>query len=171
MNTNIYIDVDGVINAFGPNSRRKTLTGWHGEWSTKKINSFPITWSHELIVKLHDLSKTKGVTIKWLTTWTNEAPEILCPGINLDGKNWPVVGDGPQYSDKHGWWKLAAIRDDIKASRPEKAIWIDDDLRMEREAMWWICENRNVLAISPEPSLGITSHEIKRIFSYIKEAP
>lgn len=162
MSTTIYLDVDGVINAFGPNSRRPESSGWAGEWNTVKVKFFQITYATELIEQLHALAAKDDVTIKWLTTWTDDAPKDLCPAIGLNGTSWPVVGQGENYH-RDEWWKLTAIKDDVAATNPDQVIWIDDDLRMEKEALWWALDNRQVRVFAPEQFVGLTAADIAKI--------
>lgn len=169
MNTTIYLDVDGVLNAIGPFRKREDATGWN-EWRTVKVNGWQIQYAPELIGNLNRIAGLPAVTIKWLTTWEHDAASDLSPAIGLNGQEWPVLESGKADKwSRRDWWKLNAIRDDITATNPDRFIWIDDDLSLEGEALAWVdsFEPGRVLAISPFQSRGITQEEISLIEAHI----
>lgn len=172
MSTTIYLDVDGVLNAVTHKSPSLTKLGWGrwDSWQTAPVNGWPILWAPDLIAALNELADREDVTIKWLTTWTDDAAKVLSPAIGINGQDWPVL-----HGDLHGWrgrtwWKLEAIRADVEATSPDKFIWIDDDLSMEREAIEWLDGQAAGLGISPFMSEGLTADNLTQITNYINQA-
>lgn len=97
------------------------------------------------------------------TEGAHDAPKNLCPAIGLEGTEWEVLTGDQQDWHGRNWWKLAAIRDDFNAEKPDLAIWIDDDIKLEREAIYWAAETEGVMAISPDPLDGLTRDCLTRI--------
>lgn len=167
---NIYMDFDGVINALsgrGP----KPNTGW-SNWDLAKVAGFPILWSPTLIHFLLEIEARPGVTIKWLTTWCEDAPKELSPHIGI-GANWPVLGTLYDTEHRGGlethWWKLEYLLRDVEETKPDKIVWLDDDIVYDRWADVYTKETANLLAISPNSSHGLTVKHIKDINTFINE--
>ncbi|MFJ2144376.1 HAD domain-containing protein [Glutamicibacter sp. NPDC087831] len=162
MNTIIYLDVDGVINAIRSGTPSQKRTGFI-DFRRVTVRSFQIQYAQELIGWLNAISQIENVEIKWLTTWLEDAPKNLCPAIGLFGWDWEVLGgDLTDWGGAH-WWKLQAIRDDFNKEQPSLAIWIDDDIKLEREALFWVAETEGVIAYSPDPLDGLTQNELHEI--------
>ena len=163
----VYIDVDGVINSFHEGRKH---TGWVGEWRAERVMGYWINWYTDLVDTLNELAKADDVEIVWLTTWQNNAAELLSPALGIEGENWRVLyhKDGEfLYSHSKDWWKLNAIKRDIAEHGPDKVIWIDDDISFDRSACEWIKEQSNVLAISPFTDYGMTKSDFDGIIEYI----
>ena len=168
MRTIIYLDVDGVINAISGNPP-KANTQWTGEWSKEKIEDWWILWSHELVENINLLAARDDVTVKWLTTWQELAPKELCPVTGIQGQSWEVL-----YGDIHShgymgadWWKLDAIQEDLDKERPDKAVWIDDDIYMFRRAMDWAENHPEIRVVCPTMAHGVTKKHINGIIEFI----
>jgi len=169
MNTTIYLDVDGVLNAISSRPPSEKLTGWT-EWDARRVNSWPIMFSPDLIVALNELAKRPDVTFKWLTTWKADAPCMLAPAIGLDGEGWEYL-DGDLHSwCGRDWWKLLAIRDDATLADGERFVWLDDDISGERPAIEWAQGRPDVLAISPSQALGLTRSDLASVTAFIDQA-
>lgn len=170
MRTIVYLDVDGVINADsgGP---PKINTQWTGEWSMKKVEVFNlfILWSHELVENINSLAARDDVTVKWLTTWEEAAPEELCPVTGIHGQSWEVLnGDVTQHGYTGGdWWKLEALMDDLDKETYDKVIWIDDDIKHHRWSLEWLKTHPEILAVSPDVHHGVTKKQFNGIIEFI----
>lgn len=169
MHTTIYLDVDGVLNAVSKKTPALSLTGWEN-WQTKPVNGWPILYSPDMIDALNELADRDDVTFKWLTTWTDDAAQVLSPAIGIHGETWGVLhGDQHAWGGKQGWWKLEAIRADVATSSRggKRFIWIDDDLSAEREACDWLRARADVLGVSPSISRGLTRGDVESIRAFI----
>lgn len=148
----VYLDVDGVLNAF-PSSADPGW-GW-GDSEIVRVNGFPICYSPAMVDALNDLAER--VTFHWLTTWRADAPALLAPAIGLRGEAWPVLDAPEMYGGKWDWWKLRAIRDHVESTQPEHAFWIDDDIRFDTRANDWLnLPSVGVVPICPRSSIGLT---------------
>jgi hypothetical protein len=165
---NIYLDVDGVLNAV---SRRppRTNTGWEGEWSDVNVLGFPILYSHEVVNHFNEFAQMDGVVVKWLTTWQEKAAQELSPLIGINGQEWEVLyGDINDHWFTTGrWWKLEAIQNDIVKSKPDKVVWVDDDLGYDRSAQGWLADKDFIHVVSPNTNHGVTKKQISGIIEFI----
>lgn len=167
---NIYMDFDGVINAIsgrGP----KANTGW-SQWELAKVAGSQILWSPTLIHFLREIEARPEVTIKWLTTWCEDAPKELSPHLGI-GAGWPVLGTLDDIEHRGGleprWWKLDYLMEDVAETKPDKIIWLDDDIVYDRWADLYTKQTANLLAICPNSHHGLTAGHIKDINTFIEQ--
>lgn len=175
MTTRIYIDVDGVLNAFHPRKSSPEeiaeASGWK-DWRSARIAGFVITWSVELIKELNDLASREDVEFVWLTTWRDQARYELSPILELDGQGWRFLTDGGEATGRlwgnpgGPWWKLNVIRDDVRRDPVDNIIWIDDDLPLYGDALQWASE-RGVVTVAPSEKYGLTRTELDDILDII----
>lgn len=162
VNTIIYLDVDGVINAIRNGTPSQKRTGFQ-DFRRQVVRGYQIQYAQELVDWLNTTAERDDVTICWLTTWEEHAPQELAPALGIDGQNWEVLTGDVHAWQGRNWWKLAAIRDHAGEHKPGLAIWIDDDIKLEREAIYWAAEAENVMAISPDPLDGLTRDDLDHI--------
>jgi hypothetical protein len=164
----LYLDVDGVINAFRYNLSTETWP-WPTDPRTEWINGYRITWSPELVERLNALCRRPGVKVHWLTTWQREAAEVLSPQIGLDGEWWPVPTseiDKDRMWDMAVWWKFDFVRTLDPATVP--IVWVDDELVFDKVSASWAAEYpEDTLLISPAPHKGITPNMLEKIEEFI----
>lgn len=164
----IYLDIDGVINSLSKNPPRQN-TGWEGEWKKEKIMGYTILWSVELVDCLNALAEREDVQIKWLTTWQDQAGEFFSPGTGINGADWDFFSTSENALFAYDyWWKLNAIVQDVEETKPEKVVWIDDELPHRMQAQAWLFENNStVLGIGPESTHGLTKKHIWQIEQFL----
>jgi hypothetical protein len=167
MTTNIYLDVDGVINSF----HKSRTAGWEGDWNLAKVIGYKIHWYTDLVEELNKLSKMEGVTMKWLTTWQDKAVSELCPSLGIEGTDWEVLyadKEADDLFDIRNWWKLRAIRKDVASTEPDKIVWVDDDFKYERNAIEWAESiSDKILPISPFTDWGMTKEDFSDIIEFV----
>lgn len=163
----VYLDVDGVINAVYP-SDSSPEWGWSRPGENRRASGFPIHYSPELVAALNELAARPHVRFHWLTTWLDHAPRYLTRRIGLHGKDWPVVGKMHMYSRDAGisWWKLAAIQEHVDPSN--RIVWIDDDLIDDGAREWAASLGDRILLVQPDPYVGITKDMFKFIDDWIE---
>ncbi|MFK4298129.1 hypothetical protein ABH924_003290 [Arthrobacter sp. GAS37] len=150
MTTHLYLDIDGVLNAWlrGP----KSPSLWDGGYE------FHQCWYGEyvapaMISRLNTLIAEHGITGHWLTTWMEAAP-MFGSLIGLEGsESWPVL-EAVKGTGRH-WSKWSTIRRHFNTTQPDAALWIDDDLALNRRALRW-AKTAGVLAWAPNGFHGIT---------------
>lgn len=165
--TIIYLDVDGVINAIRNGTPSQKRTGFK-DFRRVIVRGFQIQYAQELIDQLNALADHEDVTICWLTTWEEQAPKELAPALGINGQNWEVLTGDVHAWQGRNWWKLNAIRDHVGEHQPDLAIWIDDDIKLEREALYWVAETEGVMAISPDALDGLLQSDLDHIHENIE---
>lgn len=170
MKTNIYLDVDGVFNAVSEEAPR-TATGWHGDWAGPvKVGGIPILYSMELVEAVNELATRPGVTVKWLTSWEEMAARDLAPAIGLvAGSDWEVI-TGVEFDDpaNFNWWKLDRIRKDLATTRPDRAVWVDDDIAYDPKSLVWLMSpGLPILHLSPRTLHGMTRRDVQKISDFL----
>jgi hypothetical protein len=159
----LYLDVDGVLCPFGAAGSN----GWGTAWRHADAGLLPVAFAPELVAGLNSLAASAELRCVWLTSWEELAPQYLCPAIGLHGARWPHLtaegaGSGP------GWWKLAAIQDDVERTGPDTVAWVDDQLAYEAEAQAWAgVMGRRLLAVSPDPRRGISPSELEAVSAFL----
>ena len=168
---NVYLDVDGVINAVS-NKPPRVNTQWKGEWSKEPINGYSILWSHELVDAINQLAARDDVTIKWLTTWQEDAPQIFAPQTGINGEEWEVLygNINDHWFTTGRWWKLQAIQEDLDKDPSDKVVWIDDDLGYDRSAQEWLLNHPEIHVVSPVTAHGVTKKQFDGIMEFINES-
>ncbi|MFJ5958573.1 HAD domain-containing protein [Paenarthrobacter sp. NPDC092416] len=159
----IYLDVDGVVNPFGPSG----VSDWGTEWSIADAGILDVAFAPEAVEELNELARHPAARFVWLTTWERLAPEYLCPAIGLNGQDWPVLSsqgwdEGPE------WWKLVALQKDLAATGVERIVWLDDQLSQESDARSWAeYQQDSVLCISPDPRRGLSRRELAAVRAFL----
>lgn len=164
-NVTLYLDVDGVVCPFGATGK----TPWGSGWILANAGVLEVAYAGQLVDGLNWLSRLPGVRCVWLTSWEEMAAEYLCPAIGLAGGHWPcLTADGAGTGE--GWWKLAALQEDLVANAPDGIVWIDDQLRYEQEALAWAgFLGRRILTVSPDPRRGISPAELAAVGAFVTE--
>lgn len=166
---NIYLDIDGVINAMSHNPPSMN-TQWFGTWKQEKVMGYTILWSVELVERLNALAARPDVQIKWLTTWRKDAAQTFSEPVGLDGHDW-FYFDTPDEDlyVAHDWWKFRHVRDEFEKGVADKYVWIDDDLMWEQHSRNWL-EDKDpdiILPISPNSNHGITRKHMDQIEAFL----
>lgn len=161
LNATMYLDVDGVVCPFGATG----TTPWGTAWTLANAGMLEVAYAADLVAGLNGLARFPGLRCVWLTSWEDMAPKYLCPAIGLAGGRWPwLAAEGAG----EGWWKLGALQEDLAATTPNRIVWIDDQLRYERDAQAWArFLGARILAISPDPRRGISPDELAAIGAFI----
>jgi hypothetical protein len=168
VDVDVYLDVDGVLNAVWAGS---TVPDWgwvEGSLRTERILGFPITWSALLIDRLNALAERPHVHFHWLTTWFYDAPNVLCDRIGLRGQDWPVLGAEDFHSPRAvtDWWKLPPARAAAEGSG-RRVLWIDDDL-LDRGALEWAMTlGDRIMLVLPSTGVGITKDMMSTIEEWV----
>ena len=150
MTTHLYLDIDGVLNAW---LRHKASTSlWDGGYEFHRL------WYGEFVApamvsRLNALIAEHDIQGHWLTTWMDHAPTFgAMIGLTGSGK-WPVLeavtGRG------RDWTKWTTIRKHVSSTKPDLALWVDDDLAKHRAALRW-AKSSGILSWAPNGLHGIT---------------
>ncbi|AXE38324.1 HAD domain-containing protein [Acidipropionibacterium virtanenii] len=170
---NIYLDIDGVLNRYGPVRRGRTgadpVDPDEDEWSAYTSAGGVLMWPPEMMARINRLLAAPEVTPYWLTTWESEAA-VFGEQVGLEGSaDWTWLPSRGLSADGR-WQKFASIRDHVDQTDPIFAVWLDDDLAHESEARRWARRSGRVLAFAPEPMVGLRPSELARIEELVAEA-
>jgi hypothetical protein len=73
------------------------------------------------------------------------------------------VQNGPRRS-----WKSNTVEQWMRSNPDRRAIWVDDDLTPSRLRGF---DKSRLLAVSPDPTKGLTDRQLDRIEQWIREDP
>jgi len=157
----IYLDVDGVLNAFSmwrftqPKDCYTDFEEYHN------IYEESVMLSKHMARDLHNLSIYADVM--WLTYWLEAAPQRLAPALGLP--DWDWIDWEPT---KHE----ALIEDQLLNPRP--FVWIDDD-EITDKTSWLLKERLDTLSkppahllIRPSARTGIKPSEMQTVEEFVR---
>lgn len=162
----IYLDIDGVLNAFGadhlpgawPSYRREEITAeWDdGDMPTRVI----VHVAPEVLAAVHDWHD-RGVEIVHMTTWAHNARRFDERfGLPVFESLTPH-GNG-SFLD---FEKLPAVHEHLREHPADRAVWVDDYLvpQMSPRALRWVDRTPGIWTVAPEGALGLRQHDLDRI--------
>lgn len=161
MKTKLYLDVDGVINAWEAHkvwdeaTIRKGVAGAEGF-------AYDIIWSQQMVDELFSLD----LDLIWTTTWRQHARLAISPLIGY-GEEAPYLTNSMAVSpyEPSITWKVEEVIAHQK-NNPSKFVWIDDEIDyVHKNAV----KSLGGLLITPTPDIGITPSHIELIKNYIKD--
>lgn len=160
MRTNLYLDIDGVLNAA---TAKLTLSKAWPDFTC--MTPYTLT-SPSMVEQLNATIRHHNIDVFWCTTWEREAA-AFGKRIGLVGaEDWPWL----PTADRDGkWGKFVSVREHRNATNPDAAIWIDDDLADEHEASLWAARH-GVLALAPTLAHGITPAMLTLIARHVVAA-
>ena len=153
----LYLDVDGVINAWWakevwPTQNQGDAVADNGTWTIK--------WSPEMIAELEAMD----FDLVWTTTWRQQAPASIAPLIGYGRTaRWldPTVNTRLMHSSIQ--WKRIAVAED-QANDPSPFIWIDDEI-LAYDSSWAL--DHGGYAFAPHDRFGISPKAIEKMKRYI----
>jgi hypothetical protein len=163
----LLLDVDGVLNAI----RRDLPEGWRRE----TYDGFELSWDPTVVARLRALHDSGRVELQWLTTWTENADELLAEPMGLPRglRTHSREGESPtgfrgERRGLPGWWKLTAAREVALDDPARRIVWIDDDLaEPAEETSTWLAANDHVLVVAPDSEVGLTHAELDRVEAWL----
>lgn len=182
MKTDIFLDVDGVFNAFAWNASHQAEQHWPVDPVTAPINGYRFTWFEAVIDWINQTEAREDVQFHWLTTWRSNAPRLVAPVVGINGATWPVFdGDDEPASfnaswggtrEPAGWWKLSCVESYFGDNPDCRVVWIDDDLfdSQARAFAKPLEEQGRIILIQPSPHLGLTPAHLTNINAFLEEA-
>lgn len=164
--TRIYLDVDGVLNAFGRGDPDPEV--WD-DYRTVRVDAghgrtFPITYSPTVVDAVWEWQES-GADVRWLTTWGHWANADLSTKLGLPNL---IVSGEPPFREKQ-WWKYEIVRGAHEAS-PVSFVWIDDDLGGQADdgASEWVQSlNGQGLGIRPDSRKGLTRRLLGEVNEFL----
>lgn len=167
----MLLDVDGVLNAWGPypgattkNRRLNALWGCKMDRGVATCNGrdWTIKWADPLMRRLTALHESGAVEIRWATTWCSDI-EGLERLLGLPG--WPIAFE---TAGLH-WTKVAQLKRRTAALvqdvEKRRLVWVDD---AEVPHHWELAYKAAVmdgrsLLIRPKETLGLLPTDMDQI--------
>jgi hypothetical protein len=170
----LLLDVDGVLNAITRSTPpsgflRGNATPYLSEGPYSTPIYFPICYNPEIIARLLELHTSEKLEIKWLTTWGRGANWSLSELLSLPGFDVLADPEDEPYRSMawQEWWKAYALRQYDIEHRPEKIIWVDDDIKLQTPNIQDILEAPHVMAICPDERRGLTMKHLDLIEAFL----
>lgn len=161
MSTPVWLmDVDGVLNAVAD----ADPPTWD-RWAVEVAEGYSIRFSPELLDRVSRLVDAREVEVRWLTTWWDRIPAL--PFRSWHG--YPVACTEEDLAASRfgdSWWKLAVAQRLHEPGR--RLVWTDDDIALDPSALEWAAAHPEVLAISPEPGVGLTPADVDRVEAFLR---
>ena len=151
------LDVDGVLNAVTD----VDPPTWP-RWELSQARAFPIRWSPDVLDRITALVDAGAVEVRWLTTWSGAITQLPFTA----GHGWPLAGEADLEDPEVRWWKLAVARQTHQPGR--RMVWTDDDIAVVPAARAWADAAPEVLALSPDPAVGLTPADLDRIEDFLR---
>ncbi|WP_166999049.1 HAD domain-containing protein [Paramicrobacterium fandaimingii] len=135
--TRLYLDVDGAINADEPPFSEVKSTRVQIEYGGGMMSRMPLTWAPEVVAELDALRDEFSLELVWLSTWNEMHASMtsLAPALGgLFGGRAIMDVDAVSVDRGRGWWKAQSIiADQELTSAP--FIWVDDEAVMAHGGM------------------------------------
>lgn len=164
----IYCDVDGVFNVYDvPSGHAST----HGDnWGDYEQIGAYTAYSRKMVQAFNELVQASEATCVWNTTWEHAAADF---GFRIGLNNcdtWEVLAALEHDLVQGEWLKFDSIKEHFERNRPDKAIWIDDELHSSPEAVAW-CRANGILVIAPNDLYGISASQMGDIELFLLPDP
>lgn len=180
MTVRLYLDVDGVLNAYYAHKKWNEEAGETGRAFSKydfcgfrtvddnaEAPSFDMHWSKGLIRALNGLD----VELVWLTTWRQDAFDSVGPLMGLEHVGRVLHPLSRVTTFPSITWKLDSLLADLE-DNPSPFIWADDeifDLRGQAlYALKTLEEDIPHILVSPDSNFGITPADIERMQNFVR---
>jgi hypothetical protein len=163
----LLLDVDGVLNA--------ALLNLPDGWRRGTFNGFLLSWDPTVSARLRELHESGRVEIQWLTTWAENADQLLAEPMGLPRglrvhtrEGFTSTGFSGRLAGAAGWWKLDAAREVALAEPDRRIVWIDDDLAQQADdVIEWLGANPHVLVVAPDLFIGLTHEQLDEIEAWL----
>jgi hypothetical protein len=166
----LYLDVDGRINLFGMSTwpgglREGSVTLQHdgfgqviesGGWAVSRNPTYVINWAPGMIDELNKLD----VELVWLTTWCDNAPELIAPLVGLTLPSRVVKPLSGRVTFPSIEWKISALEADLYGF-DGKSIWVEDEFTH-------FYHSGLGLRVQPDPNFGVRQWEMEAIKAYLE---
>jgi hypothetical protein len=168
----LFLDVDGVLNAFEFDSNFATFTDFEvHEVTVDEGNGFRMIYDLCLSRSMGRAIAALPAEIVWVTTWERNADSMVAPIVDLP-RGLRVLDKPDGFAGHDTDWKFDVVRSALTSDmRP--FVWIDDDMetfRSERESAraWSATLPVESLLLSPDPRSGLTHGDLDAVEDFLK---
>lgn len=167
----VFLDVDGVLNAFNLDPVLATFEDFEDhEVRLDEGNRFRMIFNLCLSRKMGEHLRALPAEIVWTTTWEHRADSVVASLCGLP-RGLGVLSRPIGSTRLDGAWKFDEVRR-VVAENMKPFVWIDDDMDTFRNgsdsARRWAADLpiRN-LPISPDPRTGLTHGHLETIEAFL----
>jgi hypothetical protein len=162
MKIHLYLDIDGVLNAY----ERRVLAGYPSQWPDGYASVGYEHCAPRMVEKLNEIIQRYGIRAHWLTTWMDGAVGFG-QHFGIEGSDrWPILD--ALHGPGSDWPKFTSIKAHVEETKPDLAFWFDDDLETETEAMRWAFQTPGMTAFAPNGVHGITPGMLRAVERIIR---
>ncbi len=181
MRPRLFLDVDGVLNAFGAWRDVDTTAAGTSDgvsipdgYRLARADGYLLLLVDEHVGWLAELAERYDVI--WATMWQARAPVALAPVLGI-GQDWDYLdfdadpgldaglSAGQRVGDGIGSYKFPSI---VRAAGDGPAVWIDDDLDEGIRAWASARDAAGVptLLVEPHPAQGWTYEQYREVVAF-----
>jgi hypothetical protein len=170
----LFLDVDGVLNAFelDPGSDVDAFDDFAAhevefEFEGGRPRTFVVCLSPAMGARIAQLA----ADIQWATTWKDRADSAIAPLCGLP-RGLPVLSPLDEAEDWDLDWKFLAVRRSVERD-PRPFVWIDDDLDFFRDGPmgareWAAGLSLPNLLIAPESETGLLPDQLDAVEDFVR---
>jgi len=175
----LILDFDGVINMLGTAGEARRNPDVLGYVTQTELEcngaNYEVRYSRELVRRLNVAVRASGAEWLWLTTWNDCSMSNINPGIGTTASDWirwgsdaaNAIGSDPSAVEARAAAKYAAIVELINAN-PRPFAWIDDEAATKfRTEDFPSLGEVEMLALTPDPRVGVTGREFERLDGFL----
>ncbi len=176
----LILDFDGVVNILGGRRATERHAAALGHIVRTELECegayYPVLYSRELVRRINASVVASGAGFVWLTTWNECSLSSINPALGLHGSDWirwdsrsgrsPTASDDERSLARAGAKYRAVIAHIEEDPRP--FVWVDDEAADEfDERDFRELQPDAMLAIAPDPSVGISAVELASIEGFL----
>lgn len=169
----IFLDIDGVLNAFGAKARGDDILDEFKIWGDEKlydIEKFTLNMSKKRAEAILSLD----ADIVWCTTWQQNA-RFVGDILGIEADFLPLDQRYIEFTlDEPGRfimvkWKRAAVEKYLR-NNPRPFIWMEDDPSVSGTDNHTPFDHLHPgFIVNPHPAFGLTPEHIEDIRNWMKE--
>lgn len=191
-----FLDVDGVLAPMRRKRRLPDGTPHHTDWrrirDTHPVGGWlgDLHYSAAVASLIRRAHRGGEVEVRWLTTWEEEANQVLAPALGLPDlawsrrHEWEGVGSAEQgHAPGPAWWKAQVIKEFLRTD-DRAVLWCDDEITVRDAAhaeddpsgrgflgAWAAEYPLRLLTVSPGEDYGLTAADLQTITGWLRAAP
>ena len=163
-----YLDVDGVLNAYGPDTEDlETATV-----RTEEGRTIVVSYSQQMVQWLNEILYEADADYAWLTTWLHTGLILqLVEQLGTVQRGRLLKAPLPRLSGGFGSrWKVQQLLADQR-DRPAPFVWLDDELAGSAREIRGATPNVESLLLQPSALEGVRPRHLTAMHSFYAGLP
>ncbi len=134
---------------------------------------FTVRFDPRVVDGLNALTRAGLVELRWVTTWSTSARDVLAPAIGLDPGSQVVEdredpGLARHPYEQRPWWKLAGVLGALRGDPSRPVAWLDDDLDDSTKTRFPALHPGPSLLITPDSGEGLTLEQLATVEAFAR---